>query len=131
MGTHRLVRDLVHDAGGEFFLTEVRVGSLFLAAITDVRIALKHHRFLALLLEIAKELEADIRFGCRVAQVGAEGSSVILESGETLQADVVVGADGVCGPCSSAVEPNSAVNSNEAGFMTYWYVRTAAACSRS
>ncbi|VDB90840.1 unnamed protein product [Peniophora sp. CBMAI 1063] len=100
LGTHRLVRDLVRDAGGEFFLTE-------------------HHRLLALLLEIARELNADIRFGCRVAQVGAEGNSVILESGETLTADVVVGADGVCGQSSIAVEPNHARTQEEAGFMTY------------
>ena len=86
-----------------------------------VDLVCQHHRLLTLLYDIATELGADIRFGCHVSQLGADGRSIILESGETLSADIVVGAESVQGLCRSAIVPNDAEEKIGDGFMLYWY----------
>jgi 2-polyprenyl-6-methoxyphenol hydroxylase-like FAD-dependent oxidoreductase len=43
----------------------------------------------------AKRLGADIRMGVRVERYDEHKPSVILESGEELSADVIIGADGI------------------------------------
>ncbi|KZV77319.1 FAD/NAD-P-binding domain-containing protein [Peniophora sp. CONT] len=106
LGVQSLSRDLVRDAGGEFFMTE-------------------HARFLALLLEIAKELGADVRFGSHVAQLGEDCRSAILQSGETLQADIIVGSDNIHGLCRPLLAPNDAEARSDNDFMTYTSVISA------
>lgn len=120
----------MHDAGGEFFLTEVRARYLYPFVHRHLTLP-KHHRLLALLLDIAKEeLGADIRFDCHVVQLSADCRSVVLQSGETLQADIVVGADSVSGPCRSLVTADTAQNPIDGTFMTYSYAqRTTMICT--
>lgn len=47
-----------------------------------------------MLYQLAVKEGAEIQFNTRVVSVDSSGPSVTLESGETLFADVVVGADG-------------------------------------
>ncbi|KAI8724227.1 FAD-binding-3 domain-containing protein [Fusarium sp. LHS14.1] len=71
--------------------------------------------FQGLLFDAAKELGVDIRLGCYVESVNVDDPSVKLASGETLAADLVVGADGIRSKTREAllgriVEPNPAAN---------------------
>ena len=47
-----------------------------------------------MLLEEASKLGAKLRFGCAVKRVNFETPSVILDDGEEISGDVVIGADG-------------------------------------
>ncbi|KAI0314334.1 hypothetical protein OF83DRAFT_1174843 [Amylostereum chailletii] len=51
------------------------------------------------LLNTAKELGAEIRLGAEAVSISEDGQSVELGSGETLRADVVIGAGGTTGIC--------------------------------
>ena len=47
----------------------------------------------------AKALGVTLRLGCRVADVDFDAASLVLESGERLAADLLVGADGLWSKC--------------------------------
>ena len=46
------------------------------------------------MLETAKDLGVEVRLGCNVEHLDFISPQVTLSSGETLKADVIVGADG-------------------------------------
>lgn len=81
IGTHRWEEEVLRETGGDF---------LFL-----------HHVGLRqVLYNAAIAAGAEVRTGTTVTSVSGEGPHVTLASGETLLADVIVGADG----CSSVVQ---------------------------
>ena len=47
----------------------------------------------------AKALGAEVRLGCRVADIDFDAATLTLESGESLEADLLVGADGLWSKC--------------------------------
>ena len=49
-----------------------------------------------MLFDLVVQADIAVRFGCRIAAVHPNTSSVVLENGEELQADIIVGADGDC-----------------------------------
>ncbi|THH13127.1 hypothetical protein EW146_g7059 [Bondarzewia mesenterica] len=88
LGAHRWDKEMLNEAGGEFMF--LHHGSL--------------HR---MLYETALELGARIRTRAEVVSVDVEGRSVTLTTGEVIQGDVIVGADGAKGLCrETVVGPN-------------------------
>ncbi|KAI0314338.1 FAD/NAD-P-binding domain-containing protein [Amylostereum chailletii] len=80
LGIHKWDQEMLEESGGKFtYLTYPYLWTT--------------------LLNTAKELGADIRLGTEAVSVGEDGQSVELNSGETLNADVVVGAGGPQGIC--------------------------------
>lgn len=65
----------------------------------------QHGDLHTLLFEMASKAGVDFRFNSRVKHVDADSGSVILEGGESLSADVIVGADGVRSVVRSVFEP--------------------------
>jgi salicylate hydroxylase len=59
--------------------------------------------FQAILFDAAKAVGVDIRLGCYVVSVDVSGPRAMLASGETLQGDVVIGADGIRSPTRKAL----------------------------
>jgi 2-polyprenyl-6-methoxyphenol hydroxylase-like FAD-dependent oxidoreductase len=59
-----------------------------------------------LLLETARELGAETRTNAEVVEIAKDCRSVQLASGEVLQADIIVGADGSQGICRKTFDPH-------------------------
>ncbi|KAH9972375.1 hypothetical protein BJV74DRAFT_210008 [Russula compacta] len=77
---------MLQEAGGEF-------------------VALYHSHLREMLLETARELGAETRLNSEVVEIAANCRSVRLASGEVLEADVIIGADGSQGLCRKLVYP--------------------------
>lgn len=89
------------------------LGSLSLGVPLDdgtVAVTLKRSRLALALLDEAKRRGVEVRHGCRV--VGADsrpdGIRVQLEDGSTLDADLLVGADGVHSVVRRVIDPEAA-----------------------
>ncbi|KAH9046095.1 FAD/NAD-P-binding domain-containing protein [Lactarius hengduanensis] len=91
LGIHQWEYELVQEAGGEFT-------------------AVSHYRLRKLLLEAALELGAVIRTNAEVVEIAADCRSLRLASGEVIQADVIIGADGNRGLCRKLLCPNDPPN---------------------
>ena len=50
--------------------------------------------FQRILYEAAVKEDVDVRFGCAVESIDERTPAVTLKSGETVRADIVIGADG-------------------------------------
>ncbi|KAI0293501.1 hypothetical protein B0F90DRAFT_1397850 [Multifurca ochricompacta] len=87
LARHALLgHEMLEEAGGEF-------------------IALYHSQLRAMLLETARELGAEARSNAEVVEIAEDCRSLRLASGEVLQADVIIGADGSRGTCRQLVHP--------------------------
>ncbi|KAH9063608.1 FAD/NAD-P-binding domain-containing protein [Lactarius vividus] len=91
LGIHQWEYELVQEAGGEFT-------------------AVSHYRLRKLLLEAALELGAVTRTNAEVVEIAADCRSLRLASGEVIQADVIIGADGNRGLCRKLLCPNDPPN---------------------
>ena len=69
----------------------------------DVRGHVQHAVLYDVLHDAATAAGAKVRYGAQVVDVDTEELCVQLSSGETLTADVIVGADGEYGRCREAV----------------------------
>jgi 2-polyprenyl-6-methoxyphenol hydroxylase-like FAD-dependent oxidoreductase len=58
------------------------------------------------LVETARELGAEARTNAEVVEIAQDCRSVRLASGEVLQADIIVGADGSQGICRKTFDPH-------------------------
>ncbi|KAN0133360.1 hypothetical protein V8E53_008800 [Lactarius tabidus] len=87
LGIHCWEYEMLQEAGGEF-------------------VAISHYRLRKLLLETALELGAVIRTNAEVVEIAADCRSLRLASGELIQTDVIVGADGALGLCRKLVCPD-------------------------
>ena len=67
---------------------------------------------------------AKVRYEAEVTSVDSEERCVELASGETLSADVIVGADGEYGPCRAAVIGQQAIGT-PTGLSMFEYVASA------
>ncbi|TFY83922.1 hypothetical protein EWM64_g92 [Hericium alpestre] len=99
LGSHRWDKEMLEEAGGEF-------------------VFIHHAKLRRILYETALELGATIRFRSKVVEVSEDSRSVTLSSGEELRADVVIGADGVHGPCRLAVD-EEADSGRPSGLMMF------------
>jgi salicylate hydroxylase len=72
-----------------------------------------------MLLETARELGAETRTNAEVVEVAEDCRSVRLASGEVLNADVIIGADGSQGICRALVVPQDPPNAM--GVMLFKY----------
>ena len=72
-----------------------------------VALTLKRSALADVLAREAAGRGAQVRYGARVASVDAAAGAVVLEDGERLEADVVVGADGVRSLVRRAVDPSA------------------------
>ena len=70
-----------------------------------VALTLKRSALADVLAREASGRGAQVRYGARVASVDAAAGAVVLQDGERLEADVVVGADGVRSLVRRAVDP--------------------------
>jgi salicylate hydroxylase len=61
-----------------------------------------------MLLETARELGAKIRTNAEVVEIAEDCRSVRLATGEVIEADVIIGADGSQGMCRGLVVPQDA-----------------------
>jgi len=86
LGIHGWEHEMLEEAGGEFM-------------------ALNHSQLRRMLLETALELGAEARTNTEVVEIAGDCRSVRLASGEVLQADVIIGADGSQGMCRRLVCP--------------------------
>ncbi|KAI9453323.1 FAD/NAD-P-binding domain-containing protein [Lactarius psammicola] len=89
--THHWEYEMLQEAGGEFT-------------------AVSHYRLRKLLLETALELGAVARTSTEVVEIAADCRSLRLASGEVIQADVIIGADGIRGLCRKLVCPDDPPN---------------------
>ena len=72
-----------------------------------VALTLKRSALADVLAREAAGRGVQVRYGARVASVDAAAGAVVLEDGERLEADVVVGADGVRSLVRRAVDPSA------------------------
>lgn len=93
---------------------------LFVFQLNDLR---------ELLYNTAVSHGAEVRFGAEVTAVESREHTVSLSSGEVLSADVIIGADGLHGPCRQVVlEEDSGSSSDDSrseidqGLNLYKYV---------
>jgi salicylate hydroxylase len=63
-----------------------------------------------MLLQTARELGAETRTNAEVVEIAEDCRSVRLASGEILNADVIIGADGSQGMCRALVVPQDPPN---------------------
>ncbi|KAF9459027.1 hypothetical protein BDZ94DRAFT_1062733 [Collybia nuda] len=78
LGRHRWAEEDMEETEGEFVLAQ-------------------HSAFWKLLFDTARAHGADIRLNTHVSSVDLRRQSVTLESGQVLQADIIIGADGPTG----------------------------------
>ena len=93
----RDTRNVPHDVG-----TCCCIVSFSSRAATDVP-HFKHAELYDILYDAATEFGAQVRYNAEVADIDTEEHEVTLASGETLSADVLVGADGEYGPSRTAL----------------------------
>jgi len=86
LGTHCWEHEMLEEAGGEFM-------------------ALHHSDLRQMLLETARELGAEARTNAEVVEIAEDCRSVRLASGEILEADIIIGADGSQGICRKLLDP--------------------------
>ena len=70
-------------------------------------LTLRRSRIAAVVLEAAREAGVTTRYGARVRAVDAAAGAVTLEDGGVLEADLVVGADGVHSLVRPAIDPGA------------------------
>jgi salicylate hydroxylase len=73
-----------------------------------------------MLLETARELGAKIRTNAEVVEIAEDCRSLRLATGEVIQADVIIGADGSQGMCRRLVVPQDPPKA--AGITLFKYV---------
>lgn len=73
----------------------------------------QHSELYDILYETAIKRGAQVRYNANVVELDAQEATVLLETGEKLSADVLVGADGEHGLCRPAV-----VGENAPGDLT-------------
>jgi 2-polyprenyl-6-methoxyphenol hydroxylase-like FAD-dependent oxidoreductase len=89
-----------------------RLGSMTLGRPLDdgtVGLTMKRSRLGAVLLQEARRRGIEVRFDARVCSVAstADAATVMLADGQTLRADLVVGADGVHSVVRGAIDSNA------------------------
>ena len=126
MGIHHWEEEILKDTGGDFFFMHVSISLLRIAGnFGDVFIPYQYGDLCAALRRSAKTHGAVIRLGSDVVSISpVEGArpSVTLASGETLEADVVIAADGHDGLARSEVLEGEEVQDASLGFTTTKYV---------
>jgi salicylate hydroxylase len=97
---------MLEEAGGEFISLYVRVPGVvrWMTPLTCFS-SIQHSQLRRLLLETARELGAKTRANAEVVEIAKDCRSVRLASGEVLEADVIIGADGSHGMCRKLVVP--------------------------
>jgi 2-polyprenyl-6-methoxyphenol hydroxylase-like FAD-dependent oxidoreductase len=97
---------MLEEAGGEFMAIYVRVPHINLClTLLMYTHPFQHGDVCQLLLETARELGAEARTNAEVVEIAQDCRSVRLASGECLQADIIVGADGSQGICRKLLDP--------------------------
>ena len=93
---------MLEEAGGEFITLHVRATLFFWVLYSYPT---QHSHYQEMMLETARELGAETRTNAQVVEVAADCRSVRLASGEVLEADIIIGADGSHGICRSIILP--------------------------
>jgi 2-polyprenyl-6-methoxyphenol hydroxylase-like FAD-dependent oxidoreductase len=81
---------------------------------------IQHSHYREMLLETAHELGAETRTNAEVVEVAEDCRSVRLASGEVLNADIIIGADGSNGICRAILLPEDPPTPT--GLMLFKYV---------
>lgn len=111
---------MLQEAGGEFIALYVRGSAINLHTISLIySYSIQHSHLREMLLETAHELGAETRLNSEVVEIAKDCRSVRLASGEVLEADVIIGADGSQGLCRKLVYPQDP--SKATGIMLFKY----------
>ena len=97
---------MLEEAGGEFVALYVRAPGIdrCMASLT-CSCPIQHGQLREMLLETARELGAKTRTNAEVVDIAEDCRSVRLATGEVIEADVIIGADGSQGMCRRLVVP--------------------------
>jgi salicylate hydroxylase len=98
IGQHTWDEEVIRETRGEFLFTYVRepIQSRSLSPKNLTRV-LQHADLRKLLYDTAVGCGADIRMGVAVTDVDPDNQRVKLSTGEVIQGDAIIGADGVNG----------------------------------
>lgn len=50
--------------------------------------------YVPVMMDVVKKHGVNLRLGCRVQEIDHEATAVVLDTGERIEADLIVGADG-------------------------------------
>jgi len=97
---------MLEEAGGEFIALYVRASGIdrCMASLT-CSCPIQHSQLREMLLETARELGAKTRTNAEVVEIAEDCRSVRLATGEVIEADIIIGADGSQGMCRRLVVP--------------------------
>jgi salicylate hydroxylase len=112
---------MLEEAGGEFVALYVRVPAISrcMASLT-CSCPFQHSQLREMLLETARELGATTRTNAEVVEIAENCRSVRLATGEVIEADVIIGADGSQGMCRKLVVSQDPPKAT--GVMLFKYV---------
>lgn len=109
---------MLEEAGGEFMALYVCAPHIDLhLALLIYPYPIQHSDLRQMLLETALELGAEARANAKVVEIAEDCRSVRLASGEILQADIIIGADGSHGLCRKLLDPQRPLKGN--GIMLF------------
>jgi salicylate hydroxylase len=98
IGIHQWKEEVLREIGGEFLFLHVHIISC--PRFILIYLLIQHAGLRKVLYDAAIAAGAEVHAGATVVSVSGDGPHVTLTTGETLLADVIIGADG----CSSVVQ---------------------------
>lgn len=112
---------MLEEAGGEFVALYVRAPAIdrCVASLT-CSCPFQHSQLREMLLDTARELGATTRTSAEVVEIAENCRSVRLATGEVIEADVIIGADGSQGMCRKLVVSQDPPKAT--GVMLFKYV---------
>jgi salicylate hydroxylase len=121
LGIHCWEHEMLEEAGGEFIALYVRAPCIDRCiASSTCPCLLQHSQLRKMLLETAHELGATTRTNAEVVEIAEDCRSVRLASGEVIEADIIIGADGSQGMCRRLVVSQDPPKAT--GVMMFKYV---------
>lgn len=111
---------MLEEAGGEFIALYVRASGVD-RCMTSLTCScrIQHSQLREMLLETARELGAKTRTNAEVVEIAEDCRSLRLATGEVIEADVIIGADGSQGLCRRLIVPQDPPKST--GVMLFKY----------
>jgi len=104
LGAHCWEHEMLEEAGGEFIALYVRAPGLDRPmTLLTFSCPIQHSHLRRMLLETAHELGAKTRTNAEVVQIAEDCRSLRLATGEVIEADIIIGADGSQGMCRRLV----------------------------